>query len=267
MVVHRQERWILAALLGAALAGPAAQAEDGPLDHVLARILAEAGPPPVLAPLLAVDAAASHRTVVVDKCEEAGELELGELTQTAALEEAFAFLPDRCLWIDVGVEQTAQTVRAERGLIDALAGAFGTVVLYHIHLDRKDSEALYLPAYSDFLALVLMNARYLRDPNVEIRHRAITPREIFEYSFHPTGAGEGMVDVIFSTGLGDFAGENLLLRYGDPRREAEYHDAIRNCMKRFGEGARLGACFPMRAGDFVLAHRPRHPEAARPSGM
>ena len=274
MAIHRLTQRLSGSLLAAVLAaqnGPAFSGLHASSDiHVviggnLVSALAGDGRVPVMVRELSVDVDGMRRRVVPGKCEDVGELELSRLAQTTEVEEAFAFIPDRCTWIDIGVAQTPSSVRVERGVIDGLVAAFGRVVVYHIHPQAMDGSIRYLPAYADLLAVVLINSRYLEDQDVEILHRAVTPFEIFEYSFRPSGDREQMRQAIFSTGLAPFAGENLLLSYAGSERESEYYEAIHGCPAiAEGVGSQIGSCFPMAAGDFILLHRER-PESAGPT--
>jgi hypothetical protein len=65
-----------------------------------------------------------------------------------------------------------------------------------------------------------------------------------------------MIDVIFSTGLGAFAGEDLALGYADREHEPRYHDVIQRCARAAVNGrAPATACFPMRSSEFVIDFR------------
>jgi hypothetical protein len=198
---------------------------------------------------LAVDTDPARRMVVQRKCEGAGERELRSLARSAELEEAFAFLPDHCLWVEIGLDQTSSSVRLERGVIDELVERFRRVTIYHIHPASFDSAG-HFPAYSDLIGSILINGRYLRDLDVEIGHGAVTPYGTFHYRFEASDRGLQLIDVIFSTGLGAFAGENLVIGYADPEHEALYYGAIQRCAA--GGSAPAAACFPIRASDFVL---------------
>ena len=256
---HPIGRLLGAILLAPAIlfCGPARGELHALVGSDLVDLLERAGPQPRLLDEPAVVSDATQRQVVPRLCEAVGEAALGRLAETAAVEEAFAFIPQTCTWIDIGVDQTPSSVRVERRVIDELAATFGRVIVYHIHPRTSDRRASYLPAFSDLLAVVLINSRYSGDRSVHILHRAVTPDEIYEYTFDPAEDGMAMLDAIFGTGLGDFAGENLQLHYGAAARADEYHQAVRDCVARSGETTWPEACFPMRAGDFVLERRAR----------
>lgn len=259
MELHRLMLRLSGALLAAATAqqhGHASSDVDVLVKRELGSALAGSARIPVMAHELSVDQDGTRRLVVSGKCEKVGELELSRLAQTAEVEEAFAFIPDHCTWIDVGIAQTPSSVIVERGVIDHLVAAFGRVVVYHIHLQANGGSTLYLPAYSDLLAVVLINSRYIEDSGIEILHRAVTPFQIFEYSFHPSGEREQARQAIFGSGLAKFAGENMLFSYTGSERESEYYEAIHGCPAvADGTASQIGPCFPMQAGDFVLTHR------------
>lgn len=208
---------------------------------------------PVIAGELAIDTEPTRRLIFPEKCEAAGERELRALARTAEIEEAFAFLPDHCTWVEIGLSQTPSSVSIERAVIDMVVHLFGRVTVYHLHPGASGGAAGHFPAFSDLVGSLLIDGPYLKDDRVEILHRAVTPRGRYQYAFQPSERAAQLIDVIFSSGLVEFAGENLLLSYIRPEHEAEYYDAIRRCARR-GEDVRFTSCFPMRAGDFVLLY-------------
>lgn len=223
-------------------------------DPRLASVLANYDPAPRVQPELSVSAGGDHRPVVLHTCEAEGEAALARLAQTAALEEAFAFVPELCAWIDVGSAQEPRSVRVDRQLLDDLAMAFGRIAIYHIHPRSSDERALYFPAYADLLGVILINARHRTHPTVEIRHRAVTPLGAIEYSYHPSERADEILAVIDRTGLAAFAGENLSMAYRGPDEERLYYDAVRDCIDGNAESPSSG-CFPLVAGDFHLELR------------
>jgi hypothetical protein len=258
MKVHRIVRRLGAALLASVIlaCGPARAELHAFVDSDLLDVLERNGPPPLALDAPAIRSDSARRQVVPRMCEGIGEMALGTLAAVSDVEEAFAYIPQTCTWIDIGVDQTASSVRVDRRLIDDLAATFGRVIVYHIHPRTSDAQASYLPAFTDLLAVVLINSRYSGDDAVHILHRAVTPAGIFEYSFEPSGAGKERLDLIFRTGLGRFAGENLLPEYTAPEHERAYYDAVETC-RASTDGAVWppASCFPMRAGEFLLRHR------------
>ncbi len=250
------------AALFAALISSAAPATGGELrnsaglslEHVPA--LRTDALKPVLSTLLRISAAPEERLIVPDTCEADGERELIRMAVGGAVEEAFAFLPSLCLWIDVGFDQTPTTIRIDRRMVDALARGHRRVVVYHTHPGAPARVVGYLPAYLDLIGAVLVNARYHDAPDVEIRHRAVTSIGVLEYMFRPSEAARRALDAIHRSGLGDFAGENLSLIYRAAAHEAQYYAAARACEAESGGRLdRFAGCFPMMAGDFVLEFR------------
>lgn len=229
---------------------------DAGANLSLLLVLEAVGPTPSISERLVIDTTPGRRLVVPDKCEDAGERELLGLARTGALEEAFAFIPGLCTWIDLGVDQTASTVRVDRRLIDELVAAFGSLIVYHTHRGAGDGIVTFFPAYSDLIGAVLINSRYLDDRTIEIRHRAMTPDGLLEYSFHPSDRARRIIEIISSSGLGRFAGENLSLAYAGAERQDEYHRAVRRCAARSTDAADgFTVCFPLRVGDFIVDYR------------
>ena len=207
----------------------------------------------------------SSRLVVPDKCEGQGERELSRLAAEGSLEEAYAYLPALCLWIEIGFSETRSSVRLDSEFVEALLKDYSTVVLYHTHVGVPDHIASvgvpdhiasYFPAYSDLLGLVLVNGKFLREPEVKIYHRAVTSLGIFEYAFVLSEQAEKIVESIFRTGLGDFVSQNLAYAYANRTYEQMYYAAVKECDELLhGTPENLESCFPMRASDFIVDYR------------
>lgn len=229
--------------------GAGKAAEHAPEEAALLRALDSDASLVTISPELVVREGYNPRTIVLDKCAGAGESELARLAQTESLEEAFAFIPVLCAWVDVGADQTGTSVRVDRRTVDSLAQAFRKVVVYHTHIGRLGEDALYLPGYVDLIGAVLIGSGHHPDKGIEIQYRALTPIGVIAYSFQPSERAVTAIETIHRTGLAEFAGENLSMLYRGAEHEREYHEAIQDC---FGGRERFIACFPVEALDFVL---------------
>jgi hypothetical protein len=207
---------------------------------------------------LTVNPDPSYRIVVPDKCQEQGEVELIRLVEFVKLEEAFAFIPSLCLWVETGFNETGKTVRLDTNLVAAILQSHPEIILYHIHPGRPRDVTGYFPAYSDLIGSVLIDAGFLSDPNVSISHRAITVRGLIDYAFVATEETERLLKKMKQTGLGAFVSQNLAYEYTRGAHEQRYYKAVRNCV-RLSNGApeNLSACFPMKADDFILQYHER----------
>lgn len=241
------------------LATPATGAEPVDaltIDFAQVRALADDGLAWVVSDDLQMNVSAATRLVVPNKCERQGERELSVLASEGAVEEAYAFVPALCLWIEIGFSETKTGVRVDTKLVDALLDEFSTLALYHIHAGAPENVAAYFPAYSDLLGLVLINANFLRRPEVKIYHRAVTSIGIFEYAFIMSDETAQTVDRIFQTGLGEFVSQNLAYTYAGSTYERKYYAAVRKCYELLhGVAKSLEKCFPMRTSDFLLQYR------------
>lgn len=229
------------------IAGEAAQ--DALAETALVRALSDDSSSIVNGPKLTVRDGYDPRMIVTDKCQGAGERELRHLAETASVEEAFAYVPDLCAWVDIGADQTETSVRVDRRAVDQLAKAFRKIVVYHTHVGRLGDHALYLPAYVDLIGAVLIGSGHLADDGIEIHYRAITPIGVIAYRFEPSERAVAALETLHRTGLSRFAGENLSMFYRGSEHESQYQAAVQDC---FGGRERFVACFPLKVLDFVL---------------
>lgn len=205
---------------------------------------------------LQVNVSKAYRLVVPGKCEDAGKAELRQLAAYAVLEESYAFIPSSCLWIEVGYDETRRTVRADTKFIDNLLLDFPSLAIYHTHVGVPRTVAGYFPGYSDLVALLLVNARFLRVPNIQIDHRAVTVLGVIEYRFVASRESERLLDVIKRTGLGSHVAQNLAYEYSRARHKRKYYAAVRECDRLTnGDPARLPDCFPMNADAFEFRYK------------
>lgn len=205
---------------------------------------------------LQVNRDSSFRLVVPDKCEKSGEIELKRLAQNSLVEESYAFIPALCLWIETGHDETSKTVRLDTRFIDDLVKDYPSIIIYHIHVGSPVEITEYFPAYSDLVGLVLVNARFLKDPRVNIEHRAMTSRGMIGYSLVITPETERLLEKLIRTGLKDFVAQNLAYEFARSTHRQNYYSAVRNCTRQSGGTPEsLVYCFPMRADDFVLDFR------------
>lgn len=242
------------ALSLAASGASLAETRGGGGAAALLLLLSSRDPPPVVAPHL--DAAGSERRLVApNKCEAEGEAELTRLARNRPVEEAFAFLPLDCIWIEIGVKKMRLTVQVERALIRQIVDHARVVVLYHTH-GEAEGGGFSFPAYSDMLSMLVLDGPYMNDPRIDLRHRAVSASGVIEYRYTPSKAGLRTIERIISTGLGSFLGENLALSYATAGHLEEYLAAIRLCLAKepIPQG-RQQECFPLAAGDFVLEFR------------
>jgi hypothetical protein len=205
---------------------------------------------------LQVNRDSSFRLVVPDKCEESGEIELKRLAQNSLVEESYAFIPSLCLWIETGHNETSKTVRLDTRFIYDLVKDYPSIIIYHIHAGTPVEITEYFPAYSDLVGLVLVNGKFLKNPQVKIDHRAMTSRGMIDYSLVITPETERLLEKLVQTGLEDFVAQNLAYEFARNTHRQNYYDAVRNCTHQSsGTLESLVNCFPMRADDFVLRFR------------
>lgn len=110
------------------------------------------------------------------------------------------------------------------------------------------------------LIVVLINGKFLDDPLVSVSHHAVTARGTFGYSFVISEAAKSLIEAMKATGLGDLVSENLAYEYARDRHRTKYYEAVRECSQRLKSSEDdPSACFPMRAGDFMLEFSELYP--------
>jgi hypothetical protein len=198
----------------------------------------------------------SSRIIVPGKCQEEGEGELRALAASAAAEEAYAFVPALCTWIEIGHSETAISVRLDDALVDQLVQCHQNVALYHIHPGQEGEILEHAPAYVDMLVVVLIQGKFFDQPFVSVSHHAVSARGAYDYSFVLSERTRNLVGTMKTTGLGDAVSENLVYEFARSSQRRKYYDAIRACgERRRPEAGDPASCFPMQAGDFVLEFR------------
>jgi hypothetical protein len=218
----------------------------------------------------------SPRIIVPGKCRDKGEGELRALAASATAEEAYAFVPRLCTWIEIGHSETAISVRLDDALVDQLVQCHQKVALYHIHPSREGGILEHLPAYVDMLVAVLIQGKFFDQPFVSVSHHAVSARGAYDYSLVLSDRTRNLVETMKTSGLGDAVSENLVYEFARSSQRRKYYDAIRACgERRRPEAGDPASCFPMQAGDFVLEFRsfadPANPQvepvaAALPDG-
>lgn len=212
---------------------------------------------PKLSTELLVNPDISHRVVVPNKCEKPGEKELKRLAGMSDMEESYVLIPSLCIWLETGHSETHKTVRLDAAFIEELLRHHSSIVIYHIHVGTSDDISEYFPAYSDMISLVLMNAKFFTDPNIEIVHRAMTSLGVIDYSFIVTQDTERLLAKLRHTGLGDFVAQNIAYEFSRDAHRRNYYSALQDCIDSYDSPSnKLVDCFPMRADDFVLQYRP-----------
>ena len=205
---------------------------------------------------LKVNLRADIRHVVPNKCETRGEIELMQLASTEVMEEAYAYIPSLCLWIEVGYDESKTSVRLDSKFVARLLKNFDQLIIYHIHMGESSKVAGYFPAYNDLISLILVNGRFFRNPEIQISHRAITKVGVIDYKIRISQEANHLIDKLKQTGLGEFIAQNLAFFFARDKYENRYYTEIRECGLLIGENSdKLSKCFPMKTDVFELEFR------------
>ena len=206
---------------------------------------------------LTLNTDASYRIVALDKCRTVGEIELLEATEFSEFEEAYVFLPDHCLWIEVGTNETAKSVRLEFQLIQRLIDQGLTVTIYHTHVGKRSEFLTHFPAFSDFVLMAMVNAAVANREDLKITYKAITTIGMFEYGLSNRHKLRAFVEHLKATGLGKDIEQNVAYTYYSSERRSEYISAIDACRNDFSPILNSDkGCFPIQTSDFVLDFKP-----------
>lgn len=206
---------------------------------------------------LRVNSNRDKRIIVPNLCKTAGEEQLFQLAGKAKLEESFVYLPDLCVWIEVGYNETAKSVSLDAEFVTRLLENHRTIELYHLHLGNPRSTKAYFPAYSDLLGLVLLNTTFLKMPSIRIAHKAVTIIGIIEYRFVMSDKTAKLIETYEHTGLENYIAQNLAYEYARDHHQDNYYASVKSCGARTNDSPeKIELCFPMRVDDFLLVYEP-----------
>lgn len=205
---------------------------------------------------LQVNVDTSYRLAVRNLCETGGEAELVQLAAQSELEEAFAFIPSRCLWLEIGYAETRDTVRMDRELLFEILRHEEYVSVYHIHSGIFSNEIGYFPAYSDMINAIIIDALVDETQGNVTRHFAVSSRGIYEYKFVPDAITSALIAKMKRLNMSGYIAQNLAYLYASRTHKQAYYDAVRQCQAMIsGDPDRLASCFPMEVGAFTLGFR------------
>ena len=195
------------------------------------------------------------RLIVPGKCADEGERELRQLASDSALEESFVFLPSRCLWIELGFDESPVSVRSEADIVLSLAIRHEPIVIYHTHVRTHTDTTGGFPAYRDLVGSILLGGDQPLTDGRPIVHRAVTAEGVFEYSVLLTPDVIELIQAIKSSGLEGKIAQNLAYLFATASYERKYYDLVRYCTQNGGQAKRLGTeCFPMNSHPFILKY-------------
>lgn len=106
------------------------------------------------------------------------------------------------------------------------------------------------------ISLILVNAKFFKNPEIQISHRAITKTGVIDYQFRISKKTNELIEKLNRTGLSRFTAQNLAYFFTREKFENHYYAKIDECGHLIGEDAdNLSNCFPMKSGVFELAYR------------
>ena len=209
-----------------------------------------------ISPTLKQNSDERTRVIVPDKCAEDGELELRQMTSDGDIEEAYVFLPSRCLWIELGFDETATSVRPDAELVALLVSHHEPIIVYHTHLRAQTESFVEFPAYKDLIASILLGGDLPLIEGRPIVHRAITGRGTFEYSLTLTHDIIELIATLKQSGLEGFIAQNLAYVFAGSRYEDAYYESIAVCARdEMSEEAPSPNCFPMSLQPFTMNYQ------------
>ncbi len=248
--------FVAAAIISLTAAAGVAIAHGGADHHNSAPPVIDDGRPWLSGNSLGVNQLSEHRLTVHNLCQSEGERQLERLSSVAVVEEAFVFVPELCLWLEIGEHETEKSVAVNPHLVSKIAEKYHEIVLYHIHPGEKVESIGYFPAFSDLASIFLINASFFDNPEIQIRHRAISSISVIEYSLLLSDELAHKIQRLKETGLKNAISENLLINYSTQDRRTNYIDAVDRCLSRTAaDKTTLADCFPMTSSPFRLEYR------------
>ena len=206
---------------------------------------------------LRVNMRTEFRLVFPNKCEKEGEFELHQLASSFNAEESFVLIPDLCLWIEVGYDENRNRVRLDLKLINALTKQFHSLSFYHIHAGEFPHLENYFPAYKDLVTLTLINADFIWNPNILIKHMLVSKLGMMEYRFSNKKKVKKHLNHYRKTGLRGFEAQNLAYEYMRYKYRNDYYSQVQNCKSYKGTiKQKIDACCPIQTEAFALIFRP-----------
>lgn len=130
--------------------------------------------------------------VITNKCEDEGVKDLRELLDKDDPEEAWAYIPETCTWIDVGKKQGLGNVTVDFDFIKSLGSQFNEIIIYHSHPkgDGMDYFLQALPTPQDVAAMIAHSTVMHKEHNgVKYRNKVISEHGIATYDI-PTPEGD-----------------------------------------------------------------------------
>ncbi len=205
---------------------------------------------------LKINRDSEFRLIVPNKCRNQGERELRQLAAVEVFEESYVYVPSLCLWIEAGYDETRNKVHLDSTFINRLLDDFDQLIVYHIHVGIPLQTSGYFPAYSDLVSLILINAKFFKQPKTQIIHRVVTNLGIIDYVFRTTRETNRMIKRIERTGLGEFVAQNLAYFYARDEYKERYYAKVHQCEHLIDrDRENISKCFPMKASIFLLTFR------------
>ena len=205
---------------------------------------------------LSINTRNKARLIFPKKCEKEGELELYRLAAIAKLEETFILIPDLCLWIEVGHDETYNSVKLDSKFITAVLKQYSSLIFYHIQPGYAPDIEHYFPSYRDLLTMVLFNTESVWNPDIRIKHRLISMLGTMEYYFTNRRKVENMVKKLRAVGLRGYESQNLAYEFMRPKYRDDYYEKVKNCDLYHGTiQQKITRCSPIKTEAFTIIFR------------
>lgn len=169
----------------------AAQPEAGIVDT--ASLLPLSSRPLVAEPVLSTNERNATRHFA-ELAEEEGIDHIQRLLATSAMEEQWAYLPDRQVWIEIGIDEAGPQVQTDVDYLRQVLASSARVHLYHFHPARyfepglNATIALALPSPADVESSVkIAKLQQALNPQSEVRNYVVSPYGVVEYGPTPLG--------------------------------------------------------------------------------
>lgn len=123
-----------------------------------------------------------------------GIADIGRLLVASATEEQWAYLPERSLWIEIGIDEAGPQVETDVEFLTQILASAKRVHLYHFHPANlfepglNATIALALPSPADVESSIkIAKLQQVLSPHSDIRNYVVSPYGVVEYA--PTALG------------------------------------------------------------------------------
>ncbi|MEQ9208270.1 MAG: hypothetical protein RLN96_00290, partial [Pseudomonadales bacterium] len=156
-------------------------------------------------------------------------------------------------WIETGYSETEVSVRFDKKFFDKLISQYKKAVVYHVHPGDHVDVGSYFPAYKDFVAMTLINADLMDQPEVLVKHRVVTKIAVMEFDFANKEFVKVRIGQYRKAGFGDAVAQNLSYDFMRRVYVEQYFNAVTSCSELTNnDSIMIDLCHPLVTDVFLI---------------